>query len=122
MIGTRTATLRLRGSGEHLRLRVAKAPDPLANVRDCCRASVATEKALGEAIRDALAAGHGWAEVGQALGGEADTSIGVNEQYDTSRRWMRTRFRGTGGRRRDEARTDVSGRALPALRCHRPVR
>ena len=56
MIGTRMATLRLRGSGEHLRLRVGKAPDPLANVLECCRASVAVEKALGEAIRDALAA------------------------------------------------------------------
>jgi hypothetical protein len=95
MIGTSTASLRLRGSGEHLRLRVAKGPDPLANVRECCRASVAVEKAMGEVIRDALAAGHTWAEVGQALGVEADTSVGVREQYDTSRSWMRTRFWGT---------------------------
>ena len=95
MIGVRTATLRLAGSGEHLRLRVAKAPDPLANVRECCRASVAVEKALGEVIRDALAAGHSWAEVGQALGVEAKTSVGVKEHYDTSRSWMRTRFWGT---------------------------
>jgi hypothetical protein len=97
MIGTSTATLRLRGSGEHLRLRIAKAGDPLANVRECCRASVAVEKAIGEAIRDALAAGHGWAEVGQALGVEADTSVGVRERYETSRSWMRTRFWGTEG-------------------------
>ena len=97
MIGTGTATLRLRGSGEHLRLRVGKAPDQLANVRECCRASVAVEKALGEEIRDALAAGHSWAEVGQALGVEAKTSIAVREHYDTSRRWMRTRFFGTDG-------------------------
>jgi len=95
MIGTSTATLRLRGSGEHLRLRVAKAPDPLANVRECCRASVAVEKAIGEAIRDAIAAGESWAEVGQALGVEATTSVGVKEQYDASRRRMRTRFWGT---------------------------
>jgi hypothetical protein len=80
MIGTSTATLRFRGSGEHLRLRVAKAPDPLANVRECCRASVAVEKAMGEAIRDALAAGHSWAEVGRALGVEARTLVGVREQ------------------------------------------
>ena len=92
MIGTSTATLRLRGSGEHLRLRVAKAPDPLANLRECCRASVALEKATGEVIRDALAAGHTWAEVGQALGVEADTSVDVRERYDTSRSWRRTRF------------------------------
>ena len=96
MIGTRTATLRLRGSGGHLRLRVAKAPDPLANVRECCRASVAVEKALGEAIRDALAAGHTWAEVGQSLGVEGNTSTSVEEQYGASRRWMRSRFWGTG--------------------------
>jgi hypothetical protein len=95
MIVASTATLRLRGSGEHLRLRVAKAPDPLANVRECCRASVAVEKALGEVIREALAAGHSWAEVGQALGVEAETSLGVGEQYDASRSWMRTRFWGT---------------------------
>ena len=95
MIGTSTASLRLKGSGEHLRVRVAKGPDPLADVRECCRALVALEKAMGEVIRDALAAGHSWAEVGQALGVEADTSVGVREQYDTSRSSMRTRFWGT---------------------------
>ena len=98
MIGTRTATLRLRGSGDHLRLRVALAPDPLANVRECCRASVAVEKAPGEVIRDALAAGHSWAEVAQALGVAAETSVGVREQYDASRSWMRTRFWSTAGK------------------------
>jgi hypothetical protein len=92
MIGTSTATLPLRGSGEHLRLRVGKAADPLVTVRECCRASVAVEKAMGDAIRDALAAGHDWAEVGQALGVEADTSVGVAEQFQSSRRWMRRRF------------------------------
>jgi hypothetical protein len=97
MIGTRTTTLRLRGSGDHLRLRVARAADPLADVRECCRASVALEKALGEVIRDALAAGHNWAEVGQSLGVAAETSVGVREQYDASRSWMRTRFWGTAG-------------------------
>ena len=97
MIGTSTATLRLRGSGGHLRLRVAKAPDPLANVRECCRASAAVEKALGEVIRDALAAGHNWAEVGLVLGVDASTSFGVAEQYDASRSWMRSRFWGMGG-------------------------
>jgi hypothetical protein len=97
MIGTRTPTLRFRGSGEHLRLRVATAPEPLTNVRECCRASVAVEKALGEAIRNALAAGSGWAEVGQALGTEATTSAGVKDEYDASRRWMRSKFWDTGG-------------------------
>ena len=80
MIGTRTATLRLTGSGEHLRLRVGKAPDPLANERECCRASVAVEKALGEAIRDALAAGHHWAEVGHVLGVDASTAASAPDE------------------------------------------
>ena len=95
MIGTRTATLRFRGSGEHLRLRRATAPNRVANVRECCRASVAVEKALGEAIREALAAGHSWAEVGGVLGVEAKTPAAVKEQYDASRSWMRKRFWGT---------------------------
>lgn len=89
MIGTRAPALRLRGSGEHLRLRVGKAPDPLANVCECCRASVAIEKALGEAILDALAAGPRWAEVGESLGIEANTSTSVGERYEASRRSMR---------------------------------
>jgi hypothetical protein len=97
MIGTSTATLRFRGSGAHLRLRVAKASDPLANVRECCRASVAVEKALGEAIRDALEEGHNWAEVGHVLGVDASTSVDVAQKYDTSRNWMRSRFWGTAG-------------------------
>jgi hypothetical protein len=97
MIGTNTATLRLRGSGEHLRLRVANAPDALVTVRECCRASVAVEKAMGDAIRDALAAGPSWAELGLVLGVEADTSVGVAEQDDSSRGWMRRRFWGTDG-------------------------
>ena len=98
MTGTSRATLRFRGAGEHLRLRVGRGPDPLANVRECCRASVAVEKALGEAVDDALTAGHSWAEVGHALGVEAKTSVGVREQYDTARSWMRTRFWGTDGK------------------------
>ncbi len=97
MLGTSTPTLRFRGSGGHLRLRVGTVRDPLRNVRECCRASVAVEKALGEAIRDALAVGHSWAEVGQALGVEATTSTGVQEEYEASHTWMRSRFWGKGG-------------------------
>jgi hypothetical protein len=65
---------------------------------ECCRASVAVEKALGEAIRDAIAAGHSWAEIGQSLGVEARTSEGVGEEYEASRRWMRSRFWDISGR------------------------
>ena len=100
MMGTSRPMLRFKGAGEHLRLRLDGAADPLANVRECCRASVAVEKALGEAVRDALAAGHTWAEVGHALGVEAETSDGVRAQYDTARRWMRTRFWGIDGSER----------------------
>jgi hypothetical protein len=78
MIGTSTATLRLRGSGEHLRLRVAKAADPLAYVRECCRASVAVEMAFGEASRAAVSAGLNWAEVGLAIGLVASEEFGVS--------------------------------------------
>ena len=92
MIGERTPTLRLRGSGGNLRLRVATGPDPLTTVSECCRASLAVDKALGEAIRGALATGHTWAEVGLALGTDATTSSGVREEYDASRRWIRSRF------------------------------
>ena len=98
MTSTGTTTLRFKGSGERLRLRVGPAPDALVDVRECCRASVAVEKALGEAIRDALAAGHSWAEVGQALGVEADTRPGVMDEYDASRRFMWSRFWGGGER------------------------
>ena len=98
MIGTNTATLRLKGSGDHLRLRVGNSADPLVNVRECCRASVAVEKAMGEAIRDALAAGHSWAEVGQALGVEANNSARVAGQYNVSQSWMRGEV--LGNRRR----------------------
>ena len=97
-MGISSATLRFRGAGELLRLRVESGSDSLANVRECCRASVAVEKALGEAIRDARAAGHSWAEVGDAPGVEANTSVGVREQYDSARSWIRTRFWGTDGK------------------------
>ena len=66
-MGMSAATLPLKGSGEHLRLRVTKAPDPLANVASVSGLSC-VEKAMGEAIRDALAAGRRWAKVGHALG------------------------------------------------------
>ncbi len=114
--------LRLRGSGEHRRLRVAKAPDPLADVRECCRASVAVEKALGEAIRDAIAAGHTWAQVGQVLDVGASTSVGVAEQYGVCAVGCGRGSGGPPGRRPVEARIDVIRRGLPALRCDRQVR
>ena len=96
MIGTRMATLRLRGSGEHLRLRVGKAPDQLANVRECCRASVAVEKALGEAIRDALAAGHNWAAVAQCESG-GNWSINTGNGYYGGLQFSQSTWAAYGG-------------------------
>jgi len=121
MIGTSKPTLRLRGSGADLRLRVATAPDPLITVNEGCRASVAVEKALGEAIRAAIAAGHSWTEIGQSLGLDARTSEGVWEEFEASRRWMRSRFWASVGRRRDEARCGAAARSLSAVRRDRQV-
>ena len=62
--------LRLSGHGERLRLR-QRGPwhqEPLEAVRECCRASMAVDKALGEAIREARAAGASWPDVGRVLG------------------------------------------------------
>jgi hypothetical protein len=54
------AVVRLHGSGEHLQLNVSSARDRLETVREWCRASTAMDKALGEAIRKAVGAGHTW--------------------------------------------------------------
>src|SRR5215204_2666511 len=62
MIGTKRPALRISGSGGRLRLHLAPSPDSLATVRECCRAATAVDKALGEAIRGAVAAGHSWSE------------------------------------------------------------
>ena len=65
--------LRLRGRGRHLRLRASSGDngDPLALVRECCRANVAVEKALGEAVSSARSAGTSWGEIAAALGAPA---------------------------------------------------
>jgi hypothetical protein len=100
MISTRRSALRFRGSGEHLRLHVPRAPETMANVREVCRGSVALEKALGEAIRDAVAKGHSWAEIGHALGVGGTTASEVEVHYEASRHELRSRFWGLddGGR------------------------
>jgi hypothetical protein len=62
--------IRLTGRGDRLRLRRRGEwqQDPLQAVRECCRASMAIEKALGESVRAALASGASWQEVGRVLG------------------------------------------------------
>ena len=63
---TQAPRIRLTGHGDRLRLRQHGAwqEDPLQAVRECCRASMAIEKALGEAVRAAIASGASWQEVG----------------------------------------------------------
>ena len=93
MIGTKTG-LRFSGSGDHLRLRVPSAQDSLATVREVCHGQIALEKALGEAIRDALANGHSWVEIGHALGVGGTTASEVRELFGASRREIRVRLWG----------------------------
>jgi hypothetical protein len=87
--------VRIRGTGEFLRLRVSSAPEPLATARECSRASTAIDKALGEAVRNAVAAGHTWDEIGGALGCSTATDPQqVLEDFQVSRRWIWRRFWG----------------------------
>jgi hypothetical protein len=67
---TRTPQLRISGHGARLRLkhRGNWQRDPLQAVEECCRASTALDKALGEAVREALATGSSWHDIGEALG------------------------------------------------------
>jgi hypothetical protein len=99
-----TRRLRLRGHGEHLRLRTKPAADPLATVREACRAATALDKALGESVRGALAAGCTWHEVGQILTG-ADGTEGeqVLAQYARARRESWRRFWGLSEGARSES-------------------
>jgi hypothetical protein len=67
-----TATPRLRIVGHGKRLRVRTKGDwegnALVALREACRASVAVEKAVAEAIQGARTAGLSWEEIGRALG------------------------------------------------------
>jgi hypothetical protein len=77
-MAVRSRRLRLAGHGRRLHLRILGdwTRDPMDGVAECCRALMATEKALGESIRQARSAGHSWAEIGRALGAtEAAASL-----------------------------------------------
>jgi hypothetical protein len=95
MTGMDRAVLRIKGSGKHLRVRLRSAPtsDPLASVRECCRAVTALDKAMGEAVLEAVAAGHTWSEVGRALALPPAESAGeVLEAYVFARKSSTRRF------------------------------
>jgi hypothetical protein len=82
--------LRLAGHGSRLHLRTVGDWDaePMDGIAECCRALTALEKALGESIREARAAGHSWVEIGQSLGAtEAARSFDdVAEAFAASKR------------------------------------
>ena len=73
-----TATPRLRIVGHGSRLRVRTKGDWPANsvgaLRESCRASVAVDKAVAEAINGARVAGLSWPEIGRVLGVDADAT------------------------------------------------
>lgn len=87
--------IRLARHGDRLRLRQHGQweADPLGGLRECCRASTAVDKAMGEAIRGAVAAGASWSDVGRALGvaETAETQQDVMAALAESKRaiWMR---------------------------------
>jgi hypothetical protein len=62
--------LRIAGRGGHLRVRQRGdfAADPSRSLREVCRASVAIEKTLAEAIGRGRASGMSWQELGRVLG------------------------------------------------------
>jgi hypothetical protein len=95
MPGMDRALLRIKGSGKHLRVRLRSAPssDPLASVRECCRAATALDKAMGEAVLYAVAAGQTWSDVGRALGlPPAESAAEVLEGYVSARTTSTRRF------------------------------
>lgn len=98
MIGTRRPSLRIHGAGSRLHLRVREGKDLLDNVRECCRAATAVDKALGEAVQAALDGGHTWRDVGRALGAAPDATAAeeVLDGYTTARRYIWMRFWGVG--------------------------
>jgi hypothetical protein len=95
---TQGPRIRLTGRGDRLRLRQRGEwqQDPLQDVRECCRASMAVEKALGEAVRAALASGASWQEVGRVLGvaEAAQSKHDVIEAFAETKREVWRRFWG----------------------------
>ena len=82
--------LRIVGHGKGLRVRQRGdwAADTSASLRESCRASIAIEKTLAQAVGRAHASGMSWAEVGRALGiaEQAETKRALIDALDDSRR------------------------------------
>ena len=60
--------VRIAGHGNRLRVRTKGDWNTLMALRESCRASVAVEKAVAEAIQSARTAGMSWGEIGRTLG------------------------------------------------------
>jgi len=75
VITSREPRLRLRGHGRRLRLHASRGGDvdPLRLMSECCRTNLALDKALGEAITTARAAGKDWPEIAGALAAAGET-------------------------------------------------
>ena len=67
---TGTPRVRIAGHGNSLRVRTKGdwEGNTLVALRESCRASVAVEKAVAEAIQGARIAGTSWEEIGRTLG------------------------------------------------------
>jgi hypothetical protein len=97
---TATPRIRIVGHGKKLRVRT-KGDWPRNSVvalRESCRASVAVEKAVAEAIHGARAGGLSWAEIGYVLGvdGHAhDKQTLMDAVADSRRAILEHQLRGT---------------------------
>ena len=67
---TRTSRPRFTGHGSRLRFHPPHGwhGNPLDGIRESFRSTIAIEKALGENVERARAAGHSWSDIGRALG------------------------------------------------------
>ena|SRR5690242_173960 len=95
MIGG-TKRLRIAGHGAGLRLRTRGdwEHDPLDGVRECCRASMALDKALGESIRRSVGSGATWTDIARTLGVSetATTDMEVMDALAASKRMVWSKF------------------------------
>jgi len=68
--------------------------DPLGDVAECWRASIAVDKAFGAGIRQARASGVSWERIGRRLGvvENASSEAQLLEAVGTARRRMGERF------------------------------
>lgn len=80
--------------------------DPVEDLRECCRASTAIDKALGETIHAAVAAGTPWRDIGRVLGvaEAAGSKQDVIDALAESKRGLWYRFRGQAGQMREMPR------------------